>query len=105
MARKLKKLKAKQTWFLPKPSSELNIEGHKGRMPYGDKTPKNYRGCAIAVYFVPRTPGGMLAEMTRQAEMIVSGLFRRQIKIVEKPGTKLQEMLTSSNPWAGEKCH
>ena len=45
-----------------------------------------------------------MADIKRKAEMELQGVFRRRVKTVEKPGTKLQDQLTNSDPWGGEKC-
>ena len=97
-------MKLKKTWFFKKSQSSQDMKlKSRSYRAHGDKTPTN-DSCPIAVYFVMRTPGGVLADMTRKAETELQGVFRRKVKIVEKPGTKLQDQLTSSDPWGGEKC-
>ena len=56
------------------------------------------------VLFVPQTPGGVLADMLRQAERQMADILGDTIKIVEKSGVTLRRVLHKSNPWAGVNC-
>ena len=51
--------------------------------------------------FVPYTPHSTLAMELRDLEY---GLVGHRLKIVERAGDKLQDLLTSSNPWKGKLC-
>ena len=107
-ARRVRKMMASKNWYKKKKQEEENVnknEVHK-RRGYGDKTPTNDRGQVgpIAVYFVPRTPGGVLASMVRKSEQRMENVFTRRVKISERPGTKLEEVLTKSNPWGDRDC-
>ena len=59
----------------------------------------------MAVFFVERTPGGQLATMLKSEEDRMSPVFQKKIRIVEKSGTKLSDILTTSNPCSGENCY
>ena len=57
-----------------------------------------------AVMFVPYTPKSKLAVQLREAEEKLESLTGYRIKIVERAGQKLKDLLHSSNPWRGEDC-
>ena len=54
--------------------------------------------------FVPFTPGSLLAKQLRENEEKLEKLTNTRIKIVERTGTKIQDLLTRSNPWKGHDC-
>ena len=54
--------------------------------------------------FVPYTPGGELAKKLRENEEQVSKITKNRVKIVERTGVKLQDVLTKANPWKGQDC-
>ena len=58
----------------------------------------------LTVFFVPRTPGGELCRMLRSAEENMKLVFSHKIKIVERAGVKLSNLITSSNPWKDQPC-
>ena len=62
-----------------------------------DRTP-------ITVLFVPKTPGGILAKLMREAEEEIEKLTGDRVKVVERAGTMIKRILSKSNPWAGESC-
>ena len=57
-----------------------------------------------AVMFVPYTKHSELAARLRENEEKMEQLTGYRMKIVEKGGTKLVDVLHKSNPWAGENC-
>ena len=57
-----------------------------------------------SVMFVPHTPGSELAKRLRENEEQLLKLTGSKIKIVERTGTKLQDLLTRANPWKGSDC-
>ena len=57
-----------------------------------------------AVMFVPYTRHSGLAGMLRENEMKMQEMTGYRMKIVEKSGTKLVDVLHKANPWAGEPC-
>ena len=64
----------------------------------------NDKNMIRAVMFVPYTPNGKLAKLLRENEEKLSELTSTKLKIVERTGTKLQDILTKSNPWQGTDC-
>ena len=54
--------------------------------------------------FVPYTHGGELARRLREAEMKLEEQTGIRIKIVERTGTQLVDILHRSNPWQGQDC-
>ena len=54
--------------------------------------------------FVPFTPGSELARLLRENEEKLVKLTGCKVKIVERTGIKIQELLTKSNPWKGHDC-
>ena len=54
--------------------------------------------------FVPFTPNSELAKLLRENEEKLAKLTRMKIKIVERTGSKLLDLLTNSNLWQGQDC-
>ena len=57
-----------------------------------------------SVMFVQRTPNGVLAEGIRREEDTISRLSGHRVKIIEKAGRKLSELLVKSDPFGGADC-
>ena len=110
-ARNNKKLLKKSSWFKhQKPGMENQDAGEKEWKGIKNKKKKFEKTCEkkekppVTVLFVPRTPGGKLATMLREAEVEMSKFLGDRIKIVERSGTKLKQLFHKSNPWSGENC-
>ena len=58
----------------------------------------------ITVLFVPRTPGGELANQLKKKEEELGKLTTHRIRIVERNGEKLEHILTKPDPFGQEKC-
>ena len=56
------------------------------------------------VLFIPNTPGGILADRLRQTEKQLMELTGERVKIVERGGCSMKQILHKSNPWAGAFC-
>ena len=54
--------------------------------------------------FIPYTPNGELAKILRDNENKLEDLTGTRLKIVERTGTKLVDLITRSNPWQGLDC-
>ena len=57
-----------------------------------------------SVMFVPRTTGGTLIEKLRHEEEVISVQAGYKVKLMEKGGTKLGEMMIKSDPFSGSDC-
>ena len=57
-----------------------------------------------APLFVLRTPGGSLARKLRNVEAELCKVTRRTIKVVEKSGPTVRELLLTSDSWENEPC-
>ena len=54
--------------------------------------------------FVPFTAGSKLVKNLREAEEKLGSMTGYRMKLVEKAGDKLEDLLTKSNPWQGIDC-
>ena len=54
--------------------------------------------------FVPYTVNSQLTKQLRNAEDQLDKLTGYRLKIVERAGAKLEDLLTRSDPWAGMEC-
>ena len=59
---------------------------------------------AIAVIMVPFTRGSELAKRVRQYEMMAREQSGWYLKVVERAGDSLTDLLHRSDPWSGEDC-
>jgi hypothetical protein len=57
-----------------------------------------------AVVFVPYTSHSNLANGLRTNEEKLEGMTGSRMKVVEKGGIKLVDLLHKANPWAGQDC-
>ena len=104
-----KKLTGREDWF--KDGGEKRKREEDEEEPrYWKKTRTNKgeerRTVAktVAVMFVPCTRGGELAKLLREAEEEQGKQTGYKIKIVERAGTKIVDMLHKNNAWQGEDC-
>ena len=109
--RNRKKLTGKTQWFR---NRRKNDQKNKAGKPHGRRPPTAQR-CpgstreqketrTTSVLFVEQTPNGELARRFREAEVELSKLTGFRIKIVERNGTKVKNILHVTNPWAEGKC-
>ena len=54
--------------------------------------------------FAPFTKNSELVKKLRENEEKIFNLTKSRYKIVERAGVKLQDLLTTSNPWKGSDC-
>ena len=54
--------------------------------------------------FVDQTKGGKLAKELREIIKRLEGIIGFGIKVVERTGSKLKNILSNTNPWAGSTC-
>ena len=112
-----KKLIEKTTWYKDKkrkreddaPPNQNPSHSHKRMRKEGeprratpDEEPTTNK--VKGVLFVPYTPGGELAKRMREAEAKLETLTGYKLKVVERAGTKLVDILTKSDPWQGADC-
>ena len=65
---------------------------------------KNKVKPTTCVLFVEQTARGEYAKSLRAAEPAMAELTGFRVKVVERGGTTLRQLLVKSNPWAGGKC-
>ena len=111
-ARMKRKLLGKSSWF----KETRKKDGGKGGASTAQKLPNPaWNGAkkkktekletpATNVLFVPQTPGGTLAAKLRQAEAELQKLCGGKVKIVERGGTTMRQLLHQTNPWSEEFC-
>ena len=112
-----KKLMARENWYKTQDNANKTSNKKTNGLPGGpralgpleknenDKKPKqNDKNPIRAVMFVPYTTNGTLAKLLRQNEEKLEELTGTKLKIVERSGTKLVDILTKSNPWQGQDC-
>ena len=109
-ARQKKKLLSKTNWYKSKKrdedKNEKEVSNKKSDKPGknrqrddGNKEPD-----VTSVLFVPRTENGEFAKRMKKAEEEISTVTGDRVKVVEKSGTMLKDILHKSNPWAGGLC-
>ena len=115
-----KKLLESTTWFKENEGEDREMqefsadiwEGNnglkrrkKGTVGGGNNTKKaKGGGGAKAVVFVPYTTGSMLAKRMREEETVLEKMTGYRLKVVERGGTKLEDILVRKNIWEGEDC-
>ena len=57
-----------------------------------------------SVMFVPHTVNSSLAKTLQEKEIKLKEITGDKIKIVERSGNKLEDLLTRNNPWKGKDC-
>ena len=56
------------------------------------------------VLFVEQTRDGLLAKSIREVLTRLEGLLGFKVKVVERAGTSLRNLMPNTNPWAGSHC-
>ena len=109
ITRRYKKIGAKANWFrkskksgackLPGPTS-----GKSGKAANRARG-KDEESDVESILFVPHTPGGLLAKMMQEEEELFrKGTTMKRVKMIERGGTALIDILSRKNPWAREGC-
>ena len=114
-ARNRKKLTGKTDWF--RKSKKQEEEQDKGMTQRSKlcskKVPGMVRGAkkstttvmrTTTVLFVEQTPRGELAARLRAEEDNLAAITGFRVRIVERAGTKILNLLHKSNPWAETAC-
>ena len=103
--RREKKLLGKTSWYKKTQSNKSGGDqrrNHRGTQPQGGKGCTNRR--PSAVLFIERTRGGKLISRLREKEAEINKLSLRKVKLVERNGRQVQQVLTSPDPWGDEVC-
>ena len=58
----------------------------------------------VTVMFVSQTFGGELAKRLQKEENKIAKMTNERVKVVERGGTTIKQILTKSNPWAAGFC-
>ena len=96
-ARSKKKLLSPSNWFKPKKQNPAMKK--KKRKNSNSKDPE-----IVTVLFVSQTPGGSLAKQLQKVEEKIAKLTNERVRMVERAGRTVKQLLVSSNPWAGGLC-
>ena len=105
-----KKLTGKEDWYRTRKDSDKEDDDHRRdrrvgkKRKRGENVKQDQPSNNIAVMFVPFTPGGELARRLRESEAQLEKQTGYRIKIVERTGTKIEDLLHRSNPWQGQDC-
>ena len=102
--RNIKKLTDKVLWYKGWKENKHQPEAQStsGRKGGGSRQDKRLE--IASLLFVARTEGGTLAEALREEEAVISKQSGYRVKIVERAGKKLSEVLVRSGPFAGKDC-
>ena len=100
--RRFKKLGAKANWYKKKGRKRGGaIEKRKGDRKKGKAEESDIE----AVLFVPYTPEGELAKrLQEEDDRFRKGTNLRRIKVVERGGITIKDVLARTNPWVKEGC-
>ena len=115
--RNKKKLREKSTWFKEKRKREED-EDADVEIPARKRGPGEMQKTAKpvmkdgkmqqidvkTVMFIPFTQGGQLAKKLRDAEEKLGSITGYRMKMVERAGDKLEDLLTRADPWQGLDC-
>ena len=89
---KLKSAPKQRTREAPRRRPQQNVEARKRKPP-------------VSVLFCPQTPNGTLVQGLKEEEKLLSQLCGESIKLVERSGSTIRQLLVKSNPWAsGAVC-
>ena len=111
-----RKLVEKTTWYRRQPREVPNdgMENLRVEQPSKEEMGKVWKptkplqkpstSAIKAVMFIPYTPSGGLLGRIREAEDRLHQLTDYRLKLVERSGSKLEDLLTSNNPWRGQDC-
>ena len=101
------KLLEKVSWFKGNPKRKLANKESKYQYQPPAKRMRKEGGSSKAikaVMFVPYTAHSELANRLRESEASMEKMTGQRLKIVEKVGVKLVDILHKSDPWAGQDC-
>jgi hypothetical protein len=98
----------KESQYSPSKRTRRDAHGQREQCQPMDKTMAKtnvmHKENVKAVMFVPYTVGSMLAKRMREAENTLQEMTGFRLKIVERSGTKLENVLAKADPWQGQDC-
>ena len=87
------------------PRKRQRTEGMEAtKSPKDTVTQKGQNENVKGVMFVPYTVGSELAKRMREAETTLQSMTGYRLKIVERSGLKLEDILHKADPWQGQEC-
>ena len=108
----MRKLTGKETWYREDRKrkrdeyddwEEAQRTSRRQKTGTGEEKGKE-RNRIVAVMFVPYTPKGELARRMREVETDMEKHTGIKLKIVERSGTKLIDLIHKADPWEGQDC-
>ena len=107
--RRSKKLLGKTSWFKTRRSGVAQDQARgagAGRMrpDTAQHEPPTLNRRPNTVLFVERTEGGALIAALRSQETDFNKISLKKVKMVERTGKQVQQILTSPDPWGDELC-
>ena len=115
--KRLKDWKKKTGWFKPRRTKEdeerreevgqearRKEDARKEERKAKPRPPTNNMKTPTSVLFIPRTNGGELLLRMREAEEKLEGAILTRVRLVEKCGTQLKDLLIKGNPWEQNPC-
>ena len=103
-----KKLTGKEDWYKKRSTKrkrdEFDKDDRRGRRKGEETSEDQKKDSTVSVMFVPYTKGGELARRLREAEEELMKQTGVKIKIVERTGRKIVDLLHKADPWQGKDC-
>ena len=102
-SRRRKKLLGKSNWFKQKNQKKYTFSSKPEAMRKKSK-PKSEELETVTVMFVSQTPNGELAKNLQKAENEIAKFTGERVRICERGGKTIRQILHKSNPWSGGPC-
>ena len=120
--RMLKEISEKENWYKVNDDEDDDDEGNPSKYaktsgwlraqsaPVAGRIPRRHgkrfkkKDQVSSVIFVPHTVGSQLAKDLNEKEEKLKDITGEKVKVVEKSGIKLENILTKNNPWKGMDC-
>ena len=109
-ARNRKKLLSRTNWFKPSSNKDPARQGSTTTTTTSRRPAKQTKDqvdqdiTTTTVLFVDQTPGGKLAKLMREHEKLMCRITGFRVKVVERNGTNMKQLLHNPNPWAEGIC-
>ena len=104
-----KKLIGKTSWYKRKAKKdnrqpETDSKGARGKEPKTDRSRPLTERRPSAILSMERTKGDKLITELRRQEQKINKFIMRKVKLVERNGQQVQQMLTNPDPCGDELC-